>query len=448
MNIKKFFDESLSHLSYAVESKNKIVVVDPGRNPAPYLKFSKEKNATIDKIILTHTHADFVGSHLELKNKTGADILCHPESKATFEHISFQDKDQVKIGAVNFLAYDTPGHSRDSISVLISDENGKQYGVFTGDTLFVGDVGRPDIPVSSDSNEDDHYALKDDLSRRMYDSIRRVFYHLDENVLIFPTHSGGSLCGSNISEEKESTLRKELDENWALQTLSQDEFVDQLLKNQPHVPAYFIFDRQVNRNGAEDYQVSLGKIPKLESHSKIDSDIVTVDVRPSDEYQNNHLRNSINLMLEEGFETWLGTFVKPHQSFYLTANTRERLDQAAEKICKIGYEDFVEGSFLYKLQGEKNGHSLDQKDFKDHSENYTILDVRSSKERDEQPIFNDALQVPLNELPAKAENLHLEKPVVVHCSGGYRSAIATSILLKERPELEVFDLGEEISQYK
>jgi glyoxylase-like metal-dependent hydrolase (beta-lactamase superfamily II) len=448
MEIKQFFDEGLAHLSYAIIDKDQMVLIDPARNPQPYINLANERELKFNKILLTHTHADFAGGHCEISNLYNAEIYCSAHANNKFDHIRLEDSDEFIVGACSFMAYHTPGHTRDSMTYILADENGKPAAVFTGDTLFPGDVGRPDIVGDLADNPADQETLKNDLAHEMYRSLHKIFFNLPEDITIYPAHGPGSLCGKNIGNKKSTILADEIRDNWALQSMSPDEFVPQLLQDQPFIPPYWYYDRKLNQEGAKNFEFALGAIPKIENHSKLDKQVLIVDTRPASEFRKNHFPNSINLMNKESFETWLGTFVSPGQSFYLTASNREQLDACVARIAKIGYEDFVKGVFIYRRNTDIDYKPLDLADFKNYPENYFVLDIRNSSEVESQPIFKNSMNIPLPELPEKVLQLQSDKPVLVHCSGGYRSAIAYSILVNARKDLQVFDLGDNIKDFQ
>ena len=257
MQIKQFEDKNLSHYSYAIlsECEKKMILVDPARNTEPYLDFAKETGAQIVGVIETHPHADFVSSHVELHQSTGATIYVSKDVHAHYPHQAFDAGQTIELGKIKLSAINTPGHSPDSISILLEHE-GKQKAVFTGDTLFIGDCGRPDLREGAGKIQ----TTRHDLAKMMYHSLRDKLMVLNDDVLVYPAHGAGTLCGKNLSKESSSTMGKEKETNWSLQEATEEEFVDNLLADQPFVPAYFPYDVELNRHGAAPLQQAIGNI--------------------------------------------------------------------------------------------------------------------------------------------------------------------------------------------
>ncbi len=447
MNIKRFYDEGLAHASYAILSDQQIMLVDPARNPQPYYDYATENEAKIIGIIETHPHADFVSSHLEIHQTTKATIYTSEKTGADYPHEFFDGNKVIQLGSAQLKALDTPGHSPDSISVLVLDEEGKQHAVFTGDTLFIGDVGRPDLRENAGNIQ----SKREDLARQMYHSTREVLMQLDEHVVVYPTHGAGSLCGKGMSDELSSTIGKQLKENDALQPMSEDEFVAWLLEGQPFIPKYFGFNVDVNKNGADSYQKSMDAVPHLSSQPKQPlSDGFIIDTRPEEAFKANHYPGAINIMDGNKFETWLGSIIDPKERFYLIAKDDDTLKTVVQKAAKIGYEAHTLGGFVFANEAANaKMEQLDIADFKVHKTNYTIVDIRNQSEATEGKFFDHAINIPLPELRERAEEIPTDKPIVVHCAGGYRSAAGSSIvdaLLGDRTD--VYDLSEAVEEFK
>src|SRR5690606_2166203 len=259
MKIERFYDINLAHASYAIVSKDEMALIDPARDPQPYYEFAIANNVTITAVIETHPHADFVSSHMEIQKKTNATVYVSRLLGAEYDHQSFDDGDEVQIGEVRLKAINTPGHSPDSISVLLLDETGKEHALFTGDTLFIGDVGRPDLR----ENVGNLTAKREALARQMYDSIQNKMTQIPDETLVYPAHGAGSLCGKNLSSDPYSTIGKERKENWAFQQQSEEEFVKSILQDQPFVPKYFGFNVSLNKKGASNYETSVHGVERL-----------------------------------------------------------------------------------------------------------------------------------------------------------------------------------------
>jgi len=447
MQIKQWEDKNLSQFSYGILSdcEKKIVLVDPSRNIETYLSWATENEATIVGVIETHPHADFVSGHLELHQRTGATIYAHSLVGASYPSENFDEGASIQLGKIRLQSIHTPGHSPDSISILL-EHDGKQRAVFTGDTLFIGDCGRPDLREGAGNLK----ATREDLARQMYASLREKLMKLDDDVVVYPTHGAGTLCGKHLSAAHSSTIGEEKRTNWSLQEATEEEFVKNLLSDQPFVPPYFPYDVEINRKGAGPLKVNLARVPRLDAkeyESKLDASIRIVDLRDEAVFKEGHLPNAINLMEKGKFETWLGTLVQPGEKFYLAAADYEQLERAIERTASIGYETAIAAAFVTG-EGEVKEAEIDLHLFDKFRSDYTIIDVRNASEAREKPIFAGSKNIPLPELRDRVNEVPLDNPVVVHCAGGYRSAAASSLIHAElNGSVSIFDLGENIKKY-
>ncbi|MGK6351322.1 MBL fold metallo-hydrolase [Parapedobacter sp. DT-150] len=442
MNIHQFYDNGLAQASYAIVSEGQLALIDPARDPQPYITFAAQQQAQISAIIETHPHADFVSSHLELHQLTGAPIYTSHLVGAEYPHKTFDDGDRIALGAVSLEAINTPGHSPDSICILLLDERNRPHAVFTGDTLFVGDVGRPDLR----ENVGHLTAKAAALAKQLYHSTREKLMVLPPDVLVYPAHGPGSLCGKNISSDLQSTIGREISGNYALQPMSEDDFVSLVLEQQPFVPHYFEFDVALNKKGAAAFTKSIEAIPVLSHAEGVAAGTLVIDGRPQDQFKAGHLRDAINIPDGLRFETWLGTVVKPGEPFYLSAADRRQLDTLIRKAAKIGYEQQVK-ALVAIAGGPSVSVPFDFADFGEHPEDYTVVDIRNASETGGTLIFDHAIPIPLPELRAKAHQLPTEKPIVVHCAGGYRSTIGASIVAAALTDATVQDMGTHISDF-
>jgi len=450
MEIRQFNDKNLSHFSYAILSKGEVALIDPARNPEPYYDFARSHNARITTVIETHPHADFVSSHLEIHQTTGATIYSSKLLGAEYPHQTFDEDDAIVLGSITLKAMNTPGHSPDSISVVAIDENGKQKAVFTGDTLFIGDCGRPDLREKAGTIT----AAREDLAKQMYYSLRNKLLVLPDDVLVFPAHGSGSLCGKSLSLQGTSTIGAEKISNWSLQKMTEAEFVKELLSGQPFIPKYFPFDVDLNKKGAPSYNVSIAGVKKREPVScqgcanTLNPSITIIDTRPQVKFKKSHLKNAINLMNDTRFETWLGSIVNPGESFYLIAENEVELNELIERISKIGYENQIELAFVSDF-GNNEMKVFDSNLLRDNEDAFTILDIRNHSEVASGKIFNKAIHIPLNELRERTNEIPLNKPILVHCAGGYRSAAGSSIIKsKLNGTSEVYDLSESVKTFQ
>jgi glyoxylase-like metal-dependent hydrolase (beta-lactamase superfamily II)/rhodanese-related sulfurtransferase len=442
--IHQFYDKGLAHASYAVLSGRQMAVIDPARDPQQYYDFADEQDARIVAVIETHPHADFVSSHLEIAQETGATIYVSKLVKASYPHQPFDEGNRITVGTVELHAINTPGHSPDSISIVLVDELGQTRAVFTGDTLFVGDVGRPDL--REDETVGGH--KREELASQLYDSTRQKLMTLPPNTRVYPAHGPGSLCGKTTSPDLDSTIGKELKTNYALQPMSRDEFVRVLLEDQPWAPKYFGRDVQINKQGAQPFEDSVRSVPRLLTSTTLEPGVLVIDTRPAAEFRQSHLPGAINLMDGGKFETWLGSIVDPKERFYLVADSQIALDTVIRKAAKIGYEANIQGALLAPREMPATSPEVDVEQVRQHPEQFTIVDIRNRSEA-QQPLFDNALLVPLPELRERAHEVPADKPVLVHCAGGYRSAAGSSILQAALPEgTSVYDLGEAVTEFQ
>lgn len=449
MHIKQFEDKNLAHYSYAIMSdcEKKIILIDPARNPQQYIDFANENKAEIIAVIETHPHADFVSSHLELHETLGANIYVSKLAGALYPHQTFDEGQTLQIGKIKLSALNTPGHSPDSISILL-EHNGKQKAVFTGDTLFIGDCGRPDLRESVGKIQ----TTRVELAKQMYHSLRDKLMPLTDDVFVYPAHGAGTLCGKNLSKESSSTIGEEKKLNWSLQKNTEEEFMRNLLADQPFVPLYFPFDVDLNRKGAIGLNESINKIKINHSVnekfiSALDKNSWIIDTRKEDNFKNGHLPYSINLMEDGKFETWLGSLIKPGKKFYLASESANHLQTMLERTAAIGYESQVAKAFVIE-SGPVKEERINLDAFKYHTEDYTIIDVRNIAEVKEGKIFKNSISIPLAEIRNRVNEIPTDKPIVVHCAGGYRSAAASSLLhSKLCDKANVLDLGEAIKQF-
>lgn len=446
MKIQQFEDQYLAHYSYAIlsECERKIVLIDPSRNPQQYYDYAKEMSADIIAIVETHPHADFVSSHLEIHETTGATIYAHSLTGVTYPFEPFDEGAEISFGKIRLRSVYTPGHSPDSISVVLNHD-GKDKAVFTGDTLFIGDCGRPDLREGAGNIQQ----KRDDLARQMYFSLRNKLMTLNDEVLVYPAHGAGTLCGKGLSEANRSTIGAEKITNWSLQDMTEEKFIKELTADQPFIPKYFGYDVNLNRKGAPAFRRSANAVKILTEvlADTLNPDLIIIDTRPQQKFKKGHFSNSFNIQSGTKFETWLGSIVYPGEKFYLAASEEQQLNQLIERSASIGYESFIEAAFISN-EGKEEMEVVDVEKFKNNPDQYTILDIRNSSEFKSEPIFPAAKNIPLGELRERINEIPTDKPVIVHCAGGYRSAAGSSIVNEAiGDKIPVFDLGEAIDQF-
>ncbi|UJP64580.1 MBL fold metallo-hydrolase [Mongoliitalea daihaiensis] len=441
--IHQFEDDGLAHFSYAILVGKQVVLVDPGRNPQPYYDFAEKHGASIIGVVETHPHADFVSSHLQIHHEKGATVYISKLAEANYPHQTFDEGDIIDLGnGVIMRAMFTPGHSPDGISVVLS-EDGKDVAVFTGDTLFIGDVGRPDLRESAGAI----MMQRKELARMMYYSTREKLMKLAEDVVVYPAHGAGSLCGKAISDAKSSTIGQEKLTNYALQEMNEEAFVELLLQDQPFIPQYFPYNVDLNKTGAPTYLDSKELVPVLADLADLEEGITIIDGRSQDIFKNSHLPNAINIMKGAKFETWLGSLVSPQERYYLIAESEASLDELISKAAKIGYELLIAGAGIYI---EKDGMTMsffDQETFDSNPDLFTIIDIRNEGEVAQQKVFANSINIPLPELMQRVSEIPTDKPVVVHCGTGYRSAAGSSIIQHALKDTKVIDMGAYIKEY-
>ncbi|WKN32919.1 MBL fold metallo-hydrolase [Porifericola rhodea] len=440
MKVKQFYDEGLAHASYAIISEGKVAVVDPARNPKPYQDFAQQNNAKIVAVLETHPHADFVSSHKELHEQLGATIYINADMGADYPHRILQDGEELQLGKLRIKALYSPGHSPDHSSYLLYDEENKPYAIFTGDSLFVGDVGRPDLREGAGKTK----AQRKVLAGKMFRTINEVYKPLDENIIVYPAHGAGSLCGKNMSTDKSSTIGREKEDNWAFQIKEEAAFVEALLEGQPFVPHYFPYDVEVNRKGAQALEDSIKAVPRLKQVEQIEKGTLVVDSRPQEKFKEGHPSGAINIMNGAKFETWLGSIVKPEEAYYLLAESENELEELIRKAAKIGYEQQIKGAVVVKEDLTEKSAEFNLDDFKQNPQAYHVVDIRNVSEGEK--LFDNAQSIPLYELRERANEIQTDKPVVVHCAGGYRSAAGSSILEKQLNN-KIYDLSEAVKEF-
>lgn len=444
MKIKQFKDTPLAHYSYAIVSDGKMALVDPARNPIQYYKYAEEENAKIVAVFETHPHADFVSSHLQIHQQTGATIYVSKKVGADYPHKDFDEGRKLEMGEVKFTSLNTPGHSPDSLTI-VAEAQGKTA-MFTGDTLFIGDVGRPDLREKAGKMK----AKRVEMAKEMYHTIRTKFNDYPGHTLIYPAHGAGSLCGKNMSADSSSTLKNERKYNWAFKDQTEETFVATILRDQPFIPHYFGFNVDINKRGAKNVQQAKAAVPLNLGVQMISDNATIVDVRDAADFKEGHLPNSINIMArseDDKYETWLGAIINPGEPFYIVTDSIRDVGDLLERTAKIGYESQLRGVATLSVKPVVKAEKIDLKEFKKNKENYTIVDIRNESELVDGKIFQEAIAIPLNELRDRTKEIPTGKPLVVHCAGGYRSSAGTSILEKHFPRLKVYDLGEDIKVF-
>jgi hydroxyacylglutathione hydrolase len=430
MYFEQFYLGCLAHASYMLGSEGEAVVVDPQRDVEIYLKAAEEHGVVIRHIFETHLHADFVSGHKELAARTGAKIYIGEQAGATFPHVAVHDGFELTVGKIRVQAIETPGHTPESICLVISDveKSAKPWAILTGDTLFLGDVGRPDLSRKHTPAE---------LAGMLYDSLHnKVLKHADE-VLVYPAHGAGSLCGRNMRAERSSTIGTERLTNYALQIKSKAEFVRELTSHLPARPEYFLQDAEINRTGA----AALSDLPRLraiaprELKTMLDAGEIAVDVRPGEEFARGHVPGSLNIALSGQFATWAGTVLGLAAHPVLIAGSEEQIFEARMRLARVALEDldgYLDGGVeAWQRSGFPVERTAQITVVELHERlpagELQVLDVRREPEW-EAGHLETANWWPLDNFRVSPPEVDRDSPIAVHCKSGYRSMIASSLL--------------------
>jgi len=430
MYFEQFYLGCLAHASYLLASEGEAVVVDPQRDVELYLKAAAEHGATVRHIFETHLHADFVSGHRELAARTGAKIYMGAQSGATFEHVPVSDGFELKFGKVSIRVLETPGHTPESICLVVTDaeKSSAPWAVLTGDSLFIGDVGRPDLSPRHTPAQ---------LAGLLYDSLHTKLMSLPDSVLVYPAHDAGSLCDKIMRSQRSSTIGTELLPNYALQITSREEFIRQLTSNLPARPEYFAKDAEINRTGA----AALSDLPPLGglSPSELDGMLkageIALDVRPMDEFAAGHVPGSVNIALGGQFASWAATVLGLASHPVLIAETDAQIEEARIRLARVGIEELdgylAGGVAAWKQSGQPlaivaqiGAQELEQRL---GAGKVQVLDVRREPEWDAGHV-EGAAWWPLDNFRVSPPEIDHEVPLAVHCKGGYRSMIAASLL--------------------
>jgi len=421
MNFKQFYLGCLAHASYYIGSENEAAIVDPQRDVQQYLDEAQANGQTIKYIIETHSHADFVSGHVELAAKTGAQIVYGQRAETAFPTLKVADGDRLSVGSVELKFMETPGHTPESITIIATDSNDSDSPakMFTGDTLFCGDVGRPDLIGSKGFTSEQ-------MGGMLYDSLREKILKYPEETEVYPAHGAGSLCGKSLSSETWSTLGAQKATNYALKPMSRDEFIKIVASDQPQVPAYFPKSAERNLAGPASIE-DLPKPKELSSDEVSNFDGIVLDVRTAAEFGAGHVPNAINIGLSGKFATWAGTFIPVGTPLAIAANTNEQVDEAFMRLARVGLETVSGFVLMSEYDGDVN--SIEQTavtDLRTETDSQ-FVDVRQPGEYGAGHAHG-AINLPLNTLAKNIDKLDPTKPTFVICQSGYRSSLATSLL--------------------
>jgi len=435
MKVEQIYTGCLSQGSYYIESEGEAAIIDPLREVNGYIERAKSNNVKIKYIFETHFHADFVSGHLTLSKLTGAPIIFGPNADPIYEAVIAEDGQVIKIGNSTITVLHTPGHTMESTTYLLKDSKGKDHAIFTGDTLFLGDVGRPDLSQKSDEMS------MEDLAGIQFDSLRNKIMPLADDVIVYPAHGAGSACGKNMMKETVDTLGNQKIMNYALRAnMTKQEFVKEVTEDLMPAPNYFPLNVKMNKEGYEDIDSIINRavnpipISKFENIAN-ESAAIILDVRNQQDYAKGHIPRSIFIGLDGGFAPWVGTLIKDVQQPILLVAPEGREEEAITRLSRVGFDNtigFLEGGFSsWKESGKQidTVTSVSAQEFKKNIEKKesTILDVRKTSEYDLERI-NTAINTPLDVINTYLNDIPDKKEFYIHCAGGYRSMIAASIL--------------------
>lgn len=432
MYIEQLYTNCLAHAAYYVEDGGEAVVIDPLRNPEQYVKLAKQRGAKIKYVFETHFHADFVSGHIDLANETGAIIVYGPNATPGYKAYIANDEEAFRIGTCTLKVLHTPGHTIESSCFLLFDANDKPHAIFTGDTLFVGDVGRPDLLSGN--------LPKEELATMLFHSLMTKIKVLPDNVLVYPGHGAGSACGKNIGIEAFSTIGQQKLENYALRISSLNEFIAAVTNDLPHIPAYFFKDAALNKQGYQSYaQVvanSCNSLNPVAFAAALAPDTIVLDTRDAQHFGAAFIEGSINIGLNGDFAVWVGTLVPANASLLLVADIN-RVAEAVERLARIGYDNvlgYLEGGIESWLKDGRRCNNIkvvepsnvEQLIVEDE---YTLLDVRNRREVAHNRVAG-SLHIPLTNLQEHLHEFDVNHNYLVYCAGGYRSMIAASLLMR------------------
>ena len=445
MNVEQIYTGCLAQGAYYIESNGEVAIIDPLREIQPYLKRAKQDDASIKYIFETHFHADFVSGHVTLAKETGAPIIFGPYANPSFDAVIATDGQEFKLGNVTIIALHTPGHTMESTTYLLRDENGKDHAIFSGDTLFLGDVGRPDLAQKMG------VLTEKDLAGYLYDSLREKIMPLADDVIVYPAHGAGSACGKNMMKETVDTLGNQKQINYALRAdMTKEEFIAEVIDGLLPPPQYFPANVRLNKEGYDDIQEILDRgtkslSPEAFEAAANETGAVVLDVRHQDDFAKGHIPRSIFIGLDGSFAPWVGALIADVKQPILLVTDPGREEEAVTRLSRVGFDNtlgYLEGGFEawkkasmeYDVVSSVPATVLKQELQQNQPQ---VFDVRKESEYLSEHVI-DAKNTPLDFI-----NEHLsefpEEPFFLHCAGGYRSMIAASIL-KSRGIHNVIDV--------
>lgn len=434
MVLEQIYTGCLSQGAYYIESNGEAAVIDPLRETIPYISRANKSGSTIKYVFETHFHADFVSGHVDLAEKTGATIVFGPTGETGFKSHQAYDGEEFKIGELILRVLHTPGHTMESVTYLLIDESGNETAIFSGDTLFIGDVGRPDLAVKSD-------LTREDLAGHLYDSLQNKIMPLPDHLVVYPAHGAGSACGKNMSSQTSDTLGSQKETNYALRPeLSREQFIREVTEGILPPPQYFPKNVQLNKSGYESLDIvksnGLRGLSPVEFEFLVsDQGALMIDTRGKDDFRNAHIPNSIFIGIEGNFASWVGKLITDIQQPIVFIAEEGREDEVVTRFARVGYDNVLgylnEGISGWTKAGMETDRlssvTVDQLEELKKTNDLHILDVRRTGEHDAAHI-NGSQNFPLDYLNENLSEVSKENEQYIHCKSGYRSLIASSIL--------------------
>ena len=450
MFIQQLYTNCLAQAAYYIESEGEAIIIDPLREPYPYLDIARQRNTTIKYVFETHFHADFVSGHVELARQTGATIVYGPNAKPGYQAHIAKDHEKFKLGKITLELLHTPGHTIESACYLLYDELGKINSVFTGDCLFVGDVGRPDLLSGN--------LPKEDLASLLFDSLNNKLKTLPDDVIVYPGHGAGSACGKNLGKEATSTIGQQKNYNYALQEMSREAFIRVVTENLPTPPPYFFKDAKINIEGygsyADTLQQELHELDIQQFQLEIQHGSILLDTRSAKEFSKEFIPGSINIGLDGGFAVWVGALIPFGQPLVLICPDGKE-QETIIRLARIGY-DTVKGFLKNGLINWKKANlaidsieNVESSELEDYIKTgaYSLIDVRNSQEIKNTGKLINSISLPLDTFIASISNFHSDEYYLIYCAGGYRSMMAAS-LLKRSGIIHVLTISGGINKVK
>jgi hydroxyacylglutathione hydrolase len=424
--IEQLYTNCLAEAAYYIESDGQAAIIDPLRETEPYVELAKKRNTKIKYVFETHFHADFVSGHLDLARAVNATIVYGPQANTDYKVYNAKDGEEFTIGKIKLRVLHTPGHTPESSCYLLLDEHGKEHALFSGDTLFVGDVGRPDLL--------DGVMTSEQLASMMYDSLTKKIKTLPDHVIVYPAHGPGSACGKNIGKETQSTIGDQKKFNYALQDMSREEFIERLTDGIQPPPQYFFEDARINKMGYtpidEVIRSNTKALSATELKDAVTKGAIILDTRKADDFEKGFIPGSINIGLNGQFAVWVGTLIDIKKSIVLVTESGKE-EETVLRLARVGYENvlgFLKGGVTSWAEKLDTVNSITAAEMKTEMEKgIAVLDVRKSGEWNVSHI-KGASFLPLSEFPQIISNLDKNKSFIVHCGGGYRSMTAISIM--------------------